>query len=181
MHTLRTPLLGLIASAALLASAPAAAGLPPPVATGDYGLREVGRGELRWLGFDVYEASLWTPDGRYDGLGAGEAVALSLWYPRRFSRDELLKITTGEWERLGLGDPAARERWAAQLRRIWRDVRRGDNLTAVVLPGGETRFYDASRLLGRVEDPAFGPAFLSIWLDARSAVRDLRTQLLGAR
>jgi hypothetical protein len=166
---------------ALLAVGTAAAALPPPVSSGDYGLQQVGRGELRWLGFGIYEASLWTPDGRYEGRGAGEPVALSLWYQRRFSRDELLKITTGEWTRLGLADPVSRDRWEAALRRIWRDVARGDNLTAVVLPGGETRFYDATRLLGRIEDPAFGPAFLAIWLDSRSAVRDLRGQLLGAR
>jgi hypothetical protein len=170
-----------VALAALLASGTAGAALPAPVVSGDYALREVGRGELRWLGFEIYEASLWTPDGRYDGTAAAEPVALSLWYQRRFSREELLKITTGEWQRLGLGEPAARDRWADALRRIWRDVRPGDNLTAVVLPGGETRFYDATRQLGRVEDPAFGPAFLAIWLDSRSAVRDLRTQLLGTR
>jgi hypothetical protein len=164
---------------ALLAPAAARAALPSPVATADYGLREVGRGQLRWLGFGIYEASLWTPDGRFDGFEAAEPMALSLWYQRKFSVDELLKITTGEWDRLGLGTPAARARWTAEQRRICRDVDRGHNMTAVVLPSGETRFYDADRLLGRVADPTFGPAFLSIWLDSRSAVRDLRVQLLG--
>jgi hypothetical protein len=33
--------------------------------------------------------------------------------------------------------------------------------------------------MGQVDDPAFGPAFLSIWLDSRSVVGDLRVQLLG--
>lgn len=183
MHTsiriLKVRLLGAVLLAgALLQCVPAAhAALPSTVERADFGLREVGRGELRWLGFGIYEASLWTPDGRYAGFG--EPVALSLWYQRKFSRDELLKITTGEWQRLGLGAPGARTRWEQDLRRIWRDVARGDNLTAVMIPGRETRFYDAGGLLGRVEDPSFGPAFLSIWLDSRSAVGDLRVQLLG--
>jgi hypothetical protein len=186
MHTinriasLRLLVAAAVAGVVLATSAvPVRAALPAPVAAADYGLREVGRGQLRWLGFGIYEASLWTPDGRFDGV-AGEPVALSLWYQRKFTRDELVKITTGEWARLGLGAPAARVRWEAELRRIWRDVRRGDNLTAVVLPGRETRFYDAARLLGRIEDPAFGPAFLAIWLDERSVVRDLRAELLGS-
>jgi hypothetical protein len=170
---------GLLAAALLAAPARASASLPPPVATNDYGLRQVGRGELRWLGFGIYEASLWSADGRYAGLDAGQPLALSLWYQRKFTRDELVKITAGEWDRLQLGTPDARARWSAELRRIWRDVRSGDNLTALVVPGRETRFYDATGLLGRIEDPAFGPAFLSIWLDSRSAVRDLRAQLLG--
>jgi hypothetical protein len=185
MHSLRRRSLPRFAAlpalaAALLLAAPAAhAALPQPVASTQYALQEVGRGELRWLGFDIYEASLWAAGGRYVGLPGEGPIALSLWYQRKFTREELIDITTGEWQRLGLGAPAARARWEAELRRLWRDVGRGDNLTAVVMPGRETRFYDARGLLGSVEDPAFGPAFLSIWLDSRSAVRDLRTQLLG--
>ena len=52
-------------------------------------------------------------------------------------------------------------------------------MTTVVEAGGATRFYDAERLLGRIDDPEFGPAFLAIWLDPRSIVRDLRVKLLG--
>ena len=52
-------------------------------------------------------------------------------------------------------------------------------MTAVVVPGRETRFYDATGLLGVVDDPDFGPAYLRIWLDQRSAVADLRVALLG--
>ena len=37
----------------------------------------------------------------------------------------------------------------------------------------------SSGLVGRIDDPEFGPAFLAIWLDPRSIVRDLRVQLLG--
>ena len=173
-------LLGPLALAAMLLPAvPAGAALPPPVAASRYGLEQVGRGELRWLGFGVYDASLWSADGRYAGATAPGPVALSLWYQRKFTREQLIDITTGEWQRLGLGAPEARARWESELRRLWLDVERGDNLTAVVIPGRETRFYDATRLLGRIADPDFGPAFLSIWLDSRSAVRDLRAQLLG--
>lgn len=162
-----------------LAWRPAEGSLPDGVRAGSYQLKEVGKGRLTWLGFGIYEASLWTPDGHFDATDAGETVALALWYERRFSRDELIDITRGEWERLALAPDAARRGWSRQLQAIWKDVERGDNLTAVVLPQGETRFYDRHGLLGSVDDPAFGPAFLAIWLDSRSAVRDLRTRLLG--
>lgn len=157
-----------------------AASLPPPAVADAGELRPVGRGQLRWLGFRIYQASLWAPQGRFDGLPADGPLALSLWYQRAFTREELIGITAGEWERLSLGPPEARSRWASELRRMWSDVAAGDNLTAVVTPGGPTRFYDADRLLGSIDDPAFGPAYLSIWLDPRSAVSGLRTQLLGA-
>ena len=59
------------------------------------------------------------------------------------------------------------------------DVRPGDNMTIVMTPEGETRFYRQDRALGSVKDPQFGPALLAIWLDPRTAVADLRQQMLG--
>lgn len=156
-----------------------AADLPPSVQAGGYALQQVGKGRLTWLGFGIYEASLWTTDGQFETFRHGEPVALSLWYERKFTRAELIDITTGEWARLELAPPASRAAWASSLEQIWSDVARGDNVTTVVIPGRETRFYNRDRLMGRVADPAFGPAFLRIWLDSRSAVSDLRAALLG--
>lgn len=178
MKTQTLPALVLLASA-WLAAPVLAAELPPRVRADGFDLAQVGKGRLTWLGLGIYEAGLWTPDGRFEDFRPGEPVALSLAYERRFSRAQLIEITTGEWSRLGLATPKQREAWAAELAKLWRDVRRGDNMTAVVVPGGETRFYDASGLMGRVADPAFGPAYLRIWLDQRSAVSDLRVALLG--
>jgi hypothetical protein len=67
----------------------------------------VGAGELRWLGFPIYDASLWTSSGRHAGYTEDGTVALSLWYRRSFTRDELLKITETAWRKLGQVDPAA--------------------------------------------------------------------------
>lgn len=161
-------------------AAPAGPVLPELVVTREPGLQPVGSGELRWLGRPIYDASLWTTEGRFQGFRAGEPVALSLWYQRSFTERELLRIVDFAWDRLELPADAPRERWLAELARIWSDVEPGHNLTTVVVPGVETRFYDRDRLLGRIAEPAFGPAFLSIWLDARSPVRDLRARLLGA-
>jgi hypothetical protein len=168
-----TVILGLAGTAAH------AARLPDPVARGPYALQQVGSGNLRWLGMQIYEASLWTPDGRYQGLAQGQPVALSLWYGRNFSRDELLRITGAAWQMLGETTRLQQQKWLAALSGVWSDVAKGHNLTAVVVPGGETRFYDQQRLLGRVDDADFGPAFLAIWLHPRSVVGDLRVALLG--
>lgn len=175
-------LTGLMLVAGVALARPTAApqrALPEPVVAREPGLQPVGSGELRWLGRPVYDASLWTPKGRFQGFRAGEPVALSLWYQRSFSERELLRIVDFAWNRLDLPADLPRQRWLAELARIWSDVEPGHNLTTVVVPGLETRFYDQDRLLGRIAESAFGPAFLSIWLDARSPVRDLRAQLLG--
>jgi hypothetical protein len=158
-----------------------AAALPEPVLEQGYALQQVGAGELRWLGMAIYQASLWTSSGRFTGFGPQETVALSLDYQRAFKRDDLIRITDTAWRRLGTTDPAQRERWLADLRRTWADVVPGQNVTTVVVPNGPTRFYDRRGRFGQVDDPAFGPAFLSIWLDPRSVVGDLRIRLLGGR
>lgn len=178
MKTRLLPALALL-TAACLSLAAAAAELPPRVRADGFELKQVGKGRLTWLGFGIYEAGLWTPDGRFQDFEPGEPVALSLSYERGFSRAQLVDITTGEWTRLGLATAAQRDAWARAVEGIWKDVRKGDNMTAVVVPGGETRFYDATGLIGRVSDPSFGPAYLRIWLDQRSAVADLRVALLG--
>jgi hypothetical protein len=156
-----------------------ASSLPGPAVDNRHPLRMVGAGELRWLGFPIYDASLWTSSGRHAGFTADETVALSLWYRRSFTRDELLKVTETAWRKLGQVEPAQSELWLAELRSFWTDVAPGQNVTTVVLPGGPTRFYDQRGRFGQVDDPAFGPAFLSIWLDPRSVVSDLRIRLLG--
>ncbi|HET7201921.1 MAG TPA: chalcone isomerase family protein [Steroidobacteraceae bacterium] len=173
-----------VVAVVLMATLPAAvagaARLPDPVHASHSELRRVGAGELRFMGRPIYQASLWTPAGRFDGYLAGEPVALSLWYQREFSRADLLRITATAWRLLGDVPSHRRDTWLAELDRLWSDVAPGDNLTTVVVSGQATRFYDAERFLGQVDDPDFGPAFLSIWLDHRSVVDELRVQLLGS-
>jgi len=171
--------LSLVAAGSLWSGVTAANTLPDPVVRGAYPMQRVGAGQLNWLGRPVYQASLWTSGGRFEGYVADEPVALSLWYQRDFSRDELIRITSTAWRLLGSVPPEQRERWIATLRTFWSDVGPGQNVTTVVIPGRVTRFYDDRGFMGQVDDPAFGPAFLSIWLDPRSVVGNLRVQLLG--
>ena len=90
---LRSITLVLAATAAMLAGHAHASSLPNAVLESDYGLQRVGAGKLSWLGRPIYHASLWTPAGNFTGYEPGEPVALSLSYQRKFSRDELLRIT----------------------------------------------------------------------------------------
>ena len=174
-----TRVVATVVAAFALAGPAAASSLPKPVLEADYNLQRVGAGKLSWLGQPIYDASLWTSAGRFRGYAPQEPVALSLWYQRHFSRDMLLRITDTAWKRLGEVPAERRQGWLASLRTFWSDVHPGDNVTTVVVPGQATRFYDESGFMGQIDDPDFGPAFLSIWLDSRSVVADLRVQLLG--
>jgi hypothetical protein len=148
-------------------------------------LVEVGSGELRWFGLEVYEARLLTGGGQYDGMAASGPQALEITYRRNISRDQLVRTTEREWDRLarelGLDTPMPVSGWLTELGAIWPDVTPGDRIVALVEPAGPTRFYGNDGLLGTVEDPRFGPAFLGIWLHPETRDADLRAQLIGER
>ena len=176
----------LAGSIALSTAAFAEQVLPAPLLQEGFKAKRVGAGLLTWFGFDIYEASLWTTDGDFANFDpvadAQRQIAFSLWYRRSFSRDRLIEITRTGWTGFGLASKEQQQRWTAQLTPLWEDVSKGSNMTTVVLPGGETRFYDAQRYLGSIADPAFGPAFLRIWLDERTRgtrLENLRKALLG--
>lgn len=147
------------------------------------GLVEIGSGELRWLGMEVYEARLLNGGGPLQGLEFTGPVALEITYRRNISRDRLVRTTEREWSRLGrqLGLPsrARVDGWLKELAGIWPDVTPGDRIIARVEAGGATRFYGNDGLLGVVSDPEFGPAFLGIWLHPGTRDTGLRNALLG--
>jgi len=170
----------LLASWLILGSANVAASPAAPLDD----LVEVGSGEMRWFGMDLYAARLWSGDGRYTQGSDSGAVALEIIYRRHISRQRLVRTTGSEWDRLGRelglnGGPQLKA-WLAELADIWPDVTPGDRIIALNEPNGPTRFYGNDGLLGVIEDPEFGPAFLGIWLHPGTRAADLRAALIGA-
>ena len=94
-----------------------------------------------------------------------------------------MERTRKEWDRLegrmALPPADLREAWLERLAGMWPDVSPGDHIQTVVLPGGPTEFHGSRGLLGRIDDPAFGPAFLAIWLHPETSAPDLRRALTG--
>ena len=135
--------------------------------------QEWGSGEMRFFGFRLYRATLWV-------AGAGiEASphALTLHYHRDISRDQLVSASLDEMRRLGTDD-AAVERWKADLNRVFPDVREGDRIIGLHLPGKGARFFHQGKLTGEVNDPEFARRFFAIWLDPRTRSPDVRALLL---
>ncbi|MGL5948297.1 MAG: chalcone isomerase family protein [Aeromonas sp.] len=143
------------------------------------GLSAVGRAEMTWLWFKLYDARLYSADGRY--VPKAYPQVLRLTYARDISRADLLKATLEEWQRQGLGTPAQRTRWLAALTPLWPDVASGDELIFFVPASGIGEFWDQRQRLGVVNDPAFAPAFLAIWLSDNSLAPATSRQLRGLR
>jgi hypothetical protein len=177
---------------------------PPELSAspGMLGLTKVGEGRMKWFGFSLYKASLWTQDGVYLGMpvtprakrdamfssatsdAAGYhpyslPVALHIVYEKNISRETLIVTTLKEWRRLKIFNAVQHRQWVKLLRHIWPDVEPGDSITTVVQDNGHTRFLVNGREGGTVTDPRFGPALLAIWLHPQTRAAQLRAHLLG--
>ncbi|MDM5136196.1 chalcone isomerase family protein [Aeromonas salmonicida] len=140
-------------------------------------LRPVGQGEMNWLWFKLYDATLYSQSGRYQP--GHYPQALTLTYARDIERDDLLTATAEEWQRLGLGSETQRQQWLGQLAAFWPDVAAGDTLTFYVDEAGVGHFWWQDKPLGTLTDPQFAVAFLAIWLADNSRDPALTRRLRG--
>lgn len=160
----------------LLALPAAAAELPAAACSLLQTCRLIGEGQLRWWGFHVYDAALWSPTGRWQERSP---YALDIRYARRVTGKQLAETSIDELRRLGIGDEAALARWGAAMKRLFPDVAPGSRLIGVHVPQRGALFYSATAYLGAIEEPEFARGFFAIWLDPRTQTPDLRTALLG--
>jgi hypothetical protein len=172
-----------LASAAILAAANPStaraqnrATLPPAVQQKAPGLQQIGKGSQNYLGLKVYNVTLWAPNTRWN---PDEPHALDLESNRAISANQLTDAGMGEMNRLALGTPQQRQAWRAQMAQLVPPVSRGDQVVVFNAPNHKTYFFYNGRERGSIDDPAFGSAFFSIWLDPRTKNQALRRSLLN--
>lgn len=138
---------------------------------------EWGNGEMTWFGFSLYRATLWV-SGQKDGrLRAESPFALALEYRRDIAGDQIVRASVDEMRKLGASDEQLQS-WAVEMRRVFPDVKKGDVLTGVYLPGNSARFFYQGREIGEVRDAEFARRFFAIWLDPKTSSPDVRAALL---
>ncbi len=147
--------------------------LPDSVRQGTDGWHQWGSGEMTWLGFSLYRATLWVA-----GDEPGTApTALQLDYQRDIPRERLVQTSLDEMRRLG-ADAAQLKRWEGDLRRVFPDVSDGDSIVGVHFPGRGAAFFYRGQPSGEVADAEFARRFFAIWLDPATRSPALRAALL---
>ena len=136
-----------------------------------------GEGTMSWFSIDLYNAKLYSPP-EFSAANIKGPVALQIDYRRAIKAKHLLRATQKEWQRLNINQ-AAQQQWLEKLQTLWPDLAKGDQLTCFIETNGHSYFYYNQNLLGKIEDTAFGPAFLTIWLSEKTREPKLRQQLLG--
>lgn len=137
----------------------------------------VGEGTLRMYGFRIYDSRLYAPQQSWR---ADAPFALELAYAREFKGADIARRSIDEIRAQRPLDDATARRWQTELARIFPDVREGDRLTGLRLPGQGARFFDGAKLIGELRDETLADAFFDIWLAPDTRAPKLRRQLLGA-
>lgn len=150
--------------------------LPAAVKTAEPDLHLLGAGHLNWLFFNVYNAALWVSGSDYTPT---QPFALGIDYERSFSSHELVKTSLKEMRRLDSLSPAQLTRFQTDLKNAFPDVKSGDQIVGLCVPGKYTAFYYNGILHSKINDPQFCPDFFAIWLSPRTQVQGLRKNLLG--
>ena len=140
-------------------------------------LQKVGAGEMNYLFWTLYRAELFASDIPFD-VTEMKPKALRIEYYKEIDKQALIDVTGEQWLQLGY-DAAEIELWLTPLAKIWPDVAPGDVLTLLVTQDSVSHFYFDDELIGVIDDPRFGNAFLSIWLSENTSEPRLRKQLLG--
>lgn len=161
------------------AQAPAA---PAEVVAEVPGARLQGQGRLRFLGLRIYDARLWVGAMAVGGEGADWApvpLALELQYARSLDGAKIAERSLKEMKRQGDVDDAKAARWLSAMTRVFPDVKEGDRITGINVPGMGARFFVNGQLKGDVRDPEFARLFFGIWLSDKTSEPSLRDTLLG--
>ena len=135
-----------------------------------------GRASLTWLFFKVYDVSLWTDAPRWS---MKETFALTIEYRMSFSREEIAGRTIDEMRRVTPGISATMlAGFAPQLGKLMPDVKSGDRISALHIPGRPVQFFHNGRGTGQADAEGFAEPFFGIWLSPLTAEPSIRKRLL---
>jgi len=138
-----------------------------------------GQAKMTFWGFDVYQATLWVAPGFVASAYEQSAFALELAYLRDFKGADIAQRSMAEMRRQAPLDTELQVRWESRMRALFPDVKAGDRITGVHLPGAGALFWSNGRLLGEVRDSRFAKLFFGIWLSPQTSEPQLRQALLA--
>ena len=138
--------------------------------------KEVGQGSLSVLFWDVYDATLFAPEGRWQN---DLPYALSITYLMDLDGDEIAERSAKEIRQQGFNNEIKLALWHQKMETIFPDVEEKSVLTGIYDSNQNTIFYKDNQRIGVIKDPDFGRWFFSIWLGEKTSEPDLRAALLG--
>ncbi|SNY92224.1 Chalcone isomerase-like [Cohaesibacter sp. ES.047] len=137
---------------------------------------KIGEAQVRFLGFRVYSAALFTQQGR--AFNWKRPFALTLDYDRSFSKKRLIDASISEMERME-GDRPDHAAIAAKLENCFRSVKASDRFTATATSRNSVNFYFNGRQTCKISHAGIRERLLGIWLSDQSRDKSLSRRLRG--
>lgn len=131
-----------------------------------------GQATLRYLGFQIYDAKLFTKGGA--PLDWSQDFALELTYKRNLSQYDLVEATLREMARMGNAMPIR-----AQLETCYQAVTPGDRYLAVSRGPDQLQFWRNDRAVCTLSQKDIKAKFMEIFLGDDSRSRRFSRALLG--
>jgi hypothetical protein len=161
------------------AQSPASPLPPAHVAEAVPGAVFSGSARMRFLGFDVYDSSLWVAPGFKATNYAQSALILELTYLRSLGGQAIAKRSISEMRRSGPISAEQEQRWLTAMQQCFPDVKSGDRITGVHNPLAGARFWFNGLARAPINDAEFSRMFFGIWLSSATSEPALRTALLA--
>ncbi len=143
------------------------------------GGRRQGQARLRFFGLSVYDATLWTEPGFDASAFSRHRFVLELHYLRTLYGKAIAERSLKEMRGVGNVSDAQAARWLEVMLKLFPDVKEGDHIAGLHVPGEGARFTLNERPLGEVPDAEFARLFFGIWLSTATSEPQMRTQLLA--
>ena len=136
----------------------------------------VGESEFSYLFWDVYTASLFAYDGKWNPKAP---FVLMLTYARDFEGQEIANRSAKEMRAQKVAADDVLAQWQEDMLQLFPAVKEGDNLIGIASDKGSTSFYFNDEKIGQIDDSAFTKAFFDIWLGDETSQPEMRKELLG--
>ncbi len=150
---------------------------PPEIAKYFGNAQALGKGSFNWFLFKLYDGKLWSENKPWKMSGK---FALRLEYSRDISSADLVMTSLDEIKRLRNADDKKLKRYGKMLAKVFPEVKKGDTIAAINLPGeNKVAFYHNGKLKGELDGGDFAVDFFSIWLDPNTQASVMREQLIG--
>jgi hypothetical protein len=159
----------------------AGATLPDTLSAGKTTLKLNGLGLRKKSIVKVYVGGLYVETPSKDAeqiLAADEGKAICMHYVRSLSKKQLVDGFQEGFE-ANAKDKAGQKAAFDQMLALIPDVKEGDTLTFLYVPGKGTTVQAGNKDLGTFEGKGFADAVFSIWLGPKPPTEDLKKGMLG--
>ncbi len=170
-----TLLILMYAASDVVAQSNALRPLPPPVLSQAPGIRPLGKGRHSYWGIQMYDATLWIVGPRWS---ESQPHALDIEPNKAVSSDVLISSAVAEMRSLKVGDERKLRAWQAEMKQVIPNLQPRDQVVIFCSDANHTIVYVNDKIVGKVDDPSFCPAVMSVWLHPQTKHQSMRKSLL---